>query len=452
MLSPHPDLSPWRRALVPVALVPLLLAGCSSEEDPEPTDRPRHEQKAQQKQELPRQADVAPALIRTLDERAAAVRSADQAAFLAGIARGNASFVDDQTTYLDNLEQLPLARFGYSLEPASLTRSGRGYWATVEVTMQLDGYDARPVVTPDRYLFTPRGKGRYAVASVTDRAWESGNELNPQPWDLGPITVRTGIGVLGVFDAGSKASARAVVAEVEEGVSAVAAEIPYEWDDGVVLYALDDPAFLSGLDNVPGSDPLSLDAVSFEVMARPDARQVASTRFVLNPTVLDREGVAGAGPGRGRLIRHELTHVALGSRADHVPTWLSEGLAEYVSVRPMAPEDRAISGAALVAAEAGLSALPTDRDFGGPSSEGSYGIAWWACEYLASTYTESILWTLLEAMAEGRPDDVLQELVAMDEAQLARRAGKLMLNTYRPEPEPRPKPSKSPSESPSKSG
>ena len=234
--------------------------------------------------------------------------------------------------------------------------------------MQLDGYDARPVVTPDRYLFTPRGKGRYAVASVTDRAWESGNELNPQPWDLGPITVRTGSGVLGVFDAGSEASAGAVVAEVEEGVSAVAAEIPYEWDDGVVLYALDDPAFLSGLDNVPGSDPLSLDAVSFEVMARPDARQVASTRFVLNPDVL-----AGAGPGRGRLIRHELTHVALGSRADDVPTWLSEGLAEYVSVRPMAPEDRAISGAALAAAKAGLSALPTDGDFGGPERRRATG-------------------------------------------------------------------------------
>jgi hypothetical protein len=249
--------------------------------------------------------------------------------------------------------------------------------------------------------------------------------------------------VLGVFDAGSKASARPVVKEVEEGVSAVAAEIPYEWDDGVVVYALDDPTFLSGLDNVPGSDPLSLDAISFEVMARPDARRVASTRVVLNPDV-----IAGSGRGRGRLIRHELTHVALGSRADHVPTWLSEGLAEYVSVRPLAPEDRAISGAALAAAESGLSALPTDSDFGGPGAEAGYGIAWWACEYLASAYTESILWTLFEEMPGEKSDDVLQELVALDEAQLARRAGKLMLDTYRPEPEPRP--SKSPKEKPSR--
>jgi hypothetical protein len=392
---------------------------------------------------------VAPALDRALRDRAAAVRSADRAAFLAGVAGGDASFVADQTAYFENLEQLPLARFDYTLDPTSLTRTGHDYRASVEVTMKLDGYDARPVVRPDRYRFTPQGKGRYAVASVTDRAWESHNELDPQPWDLGPVTVRTGHRVLGVFDAGSKASAHAVMGEVEKGVSAVDAAIPYDWEDGVVLYALDDPAFLSGLDNVPGADPLSLDAVSFEVLASPEGRTVASTRVVLNPDVLGDRG-----PGRGRLIRHELTHVALGSRADDAPAWLSEGLAEYVSVRPMAPEDRAISGAALSAAEDGLSSLPTDADFGGPGAEAGYGVSWWACEYLASAYTESILWTLLEAMPEGRPDDVLEDLVDMDEDEIARRAGKLMLDTYRSEPEPRPSksPQKSPKKSPRKSG
>jgi hypothetical protein len=392
---------------------------------------------------------VAPALDRALRDRAAAVRSADRAAFLAGVAGGDASFVADQTAYFENLEQLPLARFDYTLDPTSLTRTGHDYRASVEVTMKLDGYDARPVVRPDRYRFTPQGKGRYAVASVTDRAWESHNELDPQPWDLGPVTVRTGHRVLGVFDAGSKASAHAVMGEVEKGVSAVDAAIPYDWEDGVVLYALDDPAFLSGLDNVPGADPLSLDAVSFEVLASPEGRTVASTRVVFNPDVLGDRG-----PGRGRLIRHELTHVALGSRADDAPAWLSEGLAEYVSVRPMAPEDRAISGAALSAAEDGLSSLPTDADFGGPGAEAGYGVSWWACEYLASAYTESILWTLLEAMPEGRPDDVLEDLVDMDEDEIARRAGKLMLDTYRSEPEPRPSksPQKSPKKSPRKSG
>jgi hypothetical protein len=435
---------------VPVALVPVLLSGCSADEEPA-AQRPRQERKADDTHQKapPSQPAVAPALDRALRDRAAAVRSTDQAAFLAGVAPRDASFVADQTTYFENLEQLPLARFAYSLDPTSLARTGHDYWATVEVTMQLDGYDARPVVRPDRYRFTPRGRGRYVVASVTDQAWETRNELDPQPWDLGPITVRTGHRVLGVFDAGSTASAHAVMGEVEKGISAVDAEIPYDWDDRVVLYALADPAFLSGLDNAPGADPLSLDAVSFEVMATPAGRTVASTRFVLNPDVLGDQG-----PGRGRLIRHELTHVALGSRADDVPAWLSEGLAEYVSVRPMAPEDRAISGAALSAAEDGLSSLPSDHDFGGPGAEAGYGVSWWACEYLASAYTESILWTLLEAMSEGRPDEVLEDLIDMDEGELARRAGKLMLDTYRPEPQPRPStsPQKSPKKAPRKSG
>ncbi|MFL6003340.1 MAG: hypothetical protein ACJ72P_11065 [Nocardioides sp.] len=444
-------MKPWRRVLVPVALVPVLLSGCSGDEEPAPAQRPRHEgqrDETHQKNPAPQPA-VAPALERALRDRAAAVRSRDRAAFLASVAGRDASFVADQTTYFQNLDQLPLARFAYSLDPTSLSRTGHGYWATVEVTMQLDGYDARPVVRPDRYRFTPQGRGRYAVASVTDQAWESRNELDPQPWDLGPITVRTGHRVLGVFDAGSKASAHAVMGEVEKGISAVDAAIPYDWDDGVVLYALDDPAFLSGLHNAPGADPLSLDAVSFEVMATAAGRTVASTRFVLNPDVLGDQG-----PGRGRLIRHELTHVALGSRADDVPAWLSEGLAEYVSVRPMAPEDRAISGAALSAAEDGLTSLPTDQDFAGPGAEASYGVSWWACEYLASAYTEPILWTLLEAMPEGRPDEVLEDLVDMDEGELARRAGRLMLDTYRPEPEPRPSrsPQKSPKKEPLKSG
>jgi hypothetical protein len=52
-------------------------------------------------------------------------------------------------------------------------------------------------------------------------------------------------------------------------------------------------------------------------------------------------------------------------------------------------------------------------------------------------------------MPEGRPDEVLEDLIDMDEGELARRAGRLMLDTYRPEPEPRP--SRSPQSSPKKS-
>src|SRR5215218_3902685 len=139
MPSRHPELRLWRRAvLLPVALVPVLLTGCSTEEEPAPAQGPRHERKTDethQKDPAPQPA-VAPALDRALRDRAAAVRSADRAAFVAGIAGGDASFVADQTAYLENLDQLPLARFAYTLDPTSLARTGHDYWATVDLTMQ----------------------------------------------------------------------------------------------------------------------------------------------------------------------------------------------------------------------------------------------------------------------------------------------------------------------------
>ncbi len=344
----------------------------------------------------------------------------------------------EQSTYLANLEQLPVGEFGYSLDPSSLTREGRDYWAVVNVTLELDGYDELPVVTRDRYRFTHR-RGGYVLSSVTDTGWEQEHGVRPQPWDEGPVTVRYGSGVLGVFDSGSERYAGRVVADVESGIAEVSARVPYEWERRVVVYALSDPTFLAGLEDVPGDDPMALDAVAFPVPAGPDGEETADTRFLLNPRMLD-----AAGPARARLIRHELTHVAVGRRADGVPTWLSEGIAEYVSVRPLAPEDRVLSRAALAAAEDGLTDLPADDAFNGPTSEASYGIAWWVCEYLAETYDEEMLWFLLESMGgDADPDEVLQTLLQMEPEELARKAGRLMLQTYEPDP-----PEGSPSGSP----
>ena len=149
-------------------------------------------------------ADVVRGLTRALHRRAAAVRTGNAHAFEAGLARADPAFAHDQHTYFDNLAQLPLARFDYSLDPGSLVRDGGDYWVVVDLRMQLDGYDERPVTSPDRFLFT-RGKkpGRFLLASVTDRTWERHNRVRPQPWDSGPVEVRRGDGVLGIFDAGS---------------------------------------------------------------------------------------------------------------------------------------------------------------------------------------------------------------------------------------------------------
>ena len=428
--------------LVVVLALAFALGSCSSDEPPPEAEPPAQEEASEQAVDAP---DVARGVRRVLARRADAVRNENREAFLAGVDGKDADFAGLQATYFDNLSALPVAELGFELDRSTLVREGKAYWAEVDVTLQLEGYDAVPVVTRDRYLFA-RGRGeRFLVASTSDRTWEKQHDVDAQPWETGPVTVVTDGSVLGIFDDGSAAQAGAVVSDVQGGVAAVRSEVPYAWDGRVVVYGLSDPTFLANLDGLPGDDPLAIDAVSFPVPARPGSAKVASTRFVLNPTM-----VASPGPARQRLIRHELTHVALGDRQTDAPTWFSEGLAEYVSVQPLAPAARAISGAALDAAERGLTTMPSDDGFNGSASEANYGVAWWACEYLAESYDESMLWVLLDAMSgPDGSDGVLKRVLQINEAKLARKAGRLMLDTYRPEPEKTPEPSESPSDEPS---
>ncbi len=305
----------------------------------------------------------------------------------------------------------------------------------VEVSLQLDGYDRQPVVTMDRYRFSPVGEGgrRFALSSVTDAEWEERNEVFSQPWDDGPIEVRSGVGVLGIFDAESVSGSAALVRSVERGISDVAGTVPYDWSRSVVVYALSDSDFLTSIEAPPGGGhPERFDGLAFPVEVSPTSDAVASTRFVLHARMLYRSRSE-----RDRLVRHELAHVAIGEHDDHAPVWLSEGLAEYVAVRPLAPQDRRVSDAALAAARGRLvTDLPDDATFNDADSALHYGVAWWACEYLANAFGQDSLWTILDELdAAGVVDDPdvdtrLEELTGINSRTLARKAAKQMMATF----------------------
>lgn len=364
---------------------------------------------------------ISEGLATTLRSRAAAVRDHDDAAFLRQVGGGRA-FRSSQETWFGNLSQLPLQRLGYRVRPATLVRDGDEYQITVEQSLQLAGYDATPVVTQGRYRFraAPHDPRRFRLVSVSDAEWDATHDVPRQPWDLGPIEVREAPGVLGIFDADSVADAPALLSSVQGGIAAVADRVPYSWSRTVVVYALSDPAFMESLEDLP-DDPGDLDAVAFRVGS--------GTRFVLDPSMLDRPG-----PERDRLIRHELTHVAVGTHDDGAPVWLSEGLAEWVSVAPLATQDRRIPDSAIRAAEAGLSDLPDDATFNDADSAAHYGVAWWAVEYLADTYGQEEPWRLLDAMTVpgADPDTVLADQLGINSQQLAGRAGRLIVSVYDP--------------------
>ncbi|MCR6031193.1 hypothetical protein GGQ22_07020 [Nocardioides sp. zg-579] len=381
----------------------------------------------------PAAADVVAGLRRALERRADAVRRGDRRAFAAGLARRTPQVREQQLTWFDNLAQLPLAELGYAFDRQNIVRRGDAYWVVVEQSMQLAGYDDQPVVSHDRFLFrpAPRNERRMLLASVTDDAWEDEHDVRPQPWDLGPVQVRGGLGVLGVFDAGSVGSAAGVIASVERGIADVSAALPEPWRRTVVVYALSSTEFLQTIEELPGGDPERLDGVAFPVAAGPGQAGAAATRFALHPRMLARSG-----PQRDRLVRHELVHVALGERDDEAPVWLSEGIAEYVSVRPVDPADRVVAEAALGRAVEGVDGLPVGESFtaAGDAPVASYGLSWWVCEYVAGSFGEEALWALLDAF--GSPgadeDEVLTRVLGLTADQLADRAARLMVATFVP--------------------
>lgn len=382
--------------------------------------------------------EVVSAIRRTLTLRESGVRRQDRDRFARSLVPGRPALREQQSQYFDNLAQLPLEVFEYDVDARDLLRVEDSYWVVVEVHLQLAGYDAVPVVARDRYLFEPGGgpQSRLRLASVTDEAWEERNRVVPQPWDRGPVQVRQTAGVLGVFDDASAGAASGLLDSVQRAISDVSAVVPFDWSHQVVLYALSGSDGFASVADLPGGDPAALDAVAVPVAADPrdPGAGVASTRIVLNPRVLAiayAQRTDPEGRRRDRLVRHEVAHVAVGELDDDAPVWLAEGLAEWVSVRPLAPEDRTLAEPALAAARAGVAAgrlvMPSDETFNADGSTAHYGLSWWAVEYLANSFGEQVLWTLVEGAAD---EPSLERLVGLDEDRLAMRAARLMVATY----------------------
>lgn len=373
-------------------------------------------------------AEAARGIQQTLHDRVRAVRTGNETDFLKTVV-DDPSLVDDQSTYFENLRQLPVGVFGYRLDRSTLVRDddSGAYWAEVEVRLQLQGYDAAPVRTRDRLLFQPTRRGGYRLASATDETWEQNHLTGSEPWDLGPIEVREESGVLGVFDDLTEDDAARVLDQVTAARDADLQVVPADRVPNVFVYATSDPSFLEELAGTPGGDPDGVDAMTVPVpvdLDQPGGR-IASYRVLIGDTAMGQEPAV-----LGRLLRHEVTHVLLGGRGDGAPVWLTEGIAEYVSVQPMPSWDRPLPPEALSLAST-VTELPPDEVFTGPDARGWYAVAWWICEYVARTYGQSALFTLLDDLSGGAdPTGVLQRVLGLTSAELARRGADLMASTY----------------------
>ena len=127
----------------------------------------------------------------------------------------------------------------------------------------------------------------------------------------------------------------------------------------------------------------------------------AAIRIVVNPGVtatLDEQGVAV-------LLAHEAVHVATRSAASSAPTWLVEGLADYVAydAYPMTATEAAAALLRQVKDRGAPMSLPADDQFSpsAPDLPLAYAQAWLACRLLAQEHSAVRLMRFYLAVSNG---------------------------------------------------
>ena len=370
-----------------------------------------------------------------LDARALAIRTRDLALFLRGDDPRQSGFIARDRTYFAAVSSLPWAAFSYRVTttpwPQPLVDPAWGPSVAlpqVVLTTQLAGFDTNAVSRTTGFAFVERG-GRTYIASdrtIHDHLFPG---YQPDPWDIEPVTVARAGSAIGVFDRGAAPLKSQVMADVAKAITGVGTDLPYAWTRNVVVYATTNAAFPTALTSTGGGDLRHLGAVTYPM----DATNQGSDDRVL---LLDDALTAGAGP-LSQIIRHEVTHVALGSQALGVPLWLVEGIAEYEGAKAIPASQWRLSQTAIQRAKQPITSLPATTTFHDGDQDWHYAVSWMACEYIVRTGGEPLLWALLDSLNNGglgttdaHQDLVLDQVLGMNGAQLAVQAVGLIRSMY----------------------
>jgi hypothetical protein len=341
------------------------------------------------------------AALELVETREQALVEGDREAFLATIDPSAEEFARTQARWWDNIAQLPATDLALDLgDEDVMTRvAGDGdLQLPVDFTMRLEGYDERAVTQPLIYTFVG---DEDAVLLTSDRNIQSDAFTGwvPAPWDVTAITVEESDGVLTVFDDETKQDADELHADIVAARDAIDPSLP-EWSGRVVAYDISD---VDAIDEMSALTIEDTGGVAFPVLKRPGSRKVAAYRFAVNPAATEDD------EQREILFRHELVHVALSDRDDRSPTWLVEGAAEHVAVAAAYDEATRRRGLADVFAGGAPRDLADGRDFYQRQPRLNYALAHLACDYLASTRGDEVLWNLMASFRRERavlPGDV----------------------------------------------
>lgn len=312
------------------------------------------------------------AVRRLLHARAQAVVDGDEQAFLATIDRGRDWFVALQRIQFENLQKLSATKMWYSIGDAGLgnatgIRGGPLLSPEVVENVFISDTDQRALANEVRFTFVRRA-GRWLLAA--DRPpLSTRNASTARPW-AGPAldVVRRGHLIV-VADASSPGAATRVANVVESGLTFDAGVLDVPPDDHVMVDA-STAGTVSKFDNNE-----SAGATTFRVFSA--TGRLAGSRIKVNPDDIDR---LAANP---ILIRHELTHYLLRKYSGLVPTWLAEGIAQYVAYQPYGLPGLYISDAGYQRLMSGQHVLTVSGLYG-QDPEVDYALAMACVTYLVN--------------------------------------------------------------------
>jgi hypothetical protein len=335
---------------------------------------------------------------RLLEARSAAIVHHDRAAFMATLDPQGRRFRRAQSRMFANIAEVPIRSWSYAMTaiarpaPPNASRYGAPTWAPESFTLhyRLAGFDVKPTTLQQYPTFVER-QGRWYLASLTDYARRhlvSATDI----WDYGPVKVLQSAGVL-VLGAPSQLR---TMTEVERQIHAAIGPVTSVWGRGwarraVVLV----PATMREMaliDDYRGDLHNLAALTSAEVSTTAGSPAPVGDRITINPVNWPKLSEIGAAV----VIRHELTHVATrAATGTQMPTWLSEGFADYVGFLD-APVPVRVAAAALdktIGAGNLPDALPSNHDFrsSNPHLAVHYEAAWMACRYIADHYGQRTL-------------------------------------------------------------
>lgn len=295
------------------------------------------------------------AVRRLLAVRAKAVLAGDRAAFRDTLDISDKHLLERELTVFDNLQDLPVTSLSYAVgatdtAPDPIGHAGVAFAPTVVEHIGLDQAAEGAIANTTDLTFVRRG-GRWLLAADNPGAGHN----DAQPWLGAAVDVAVGRSVVVVADEHARVPAKQLLSRITHERAAVLRALGTH--DQVHL--LVDATTTGEPDRLNDRGSETAGAVTYGVFSSDgvdtDHTSLAGMVVKTNPDHPD------AFAGSPETIRHELTH-ALDRDMLLAPTWVREGLAEYVAGYEdnISTPERAL-GRRLVEHER---ALPSDRDFG----------------------------------------------------------------------------------------